>query len=197
VDGPGEGSRIRLFVALGLPACVLEALISWQRSSVSPLAGVRAIAPDALHVTLCFLGTREVAEVDGIARACSVLAGASVADLRLGSPVWLPSTRRPQVLAVHVIDALDAALGDAQAKLARSLAAIGAYEPERRRFLPHVSVGRVRRGTAVAAAGGGRPALEPPPAVRFDGSRVTLFRSWLGNGPARYEALHSVLLGPS
>ena len=57
-----------------------------------------------------------------------------------------------------------------------------------RPFRPHVTVARVRRGP--------RPSrdLPDPPRATFAGEAVTLFRSHLGRGPARYEALERVEL---
>ena len=56
----------------------------------------------SLHLTLCFLGSRPVAEVDALAtgvRSCAERACGS----RLGAPLWLPA-RRPRALAVEVHD---------------------------------------------------------------------------------------------
>ena len=55
---------------------------------------------------------------------------------------------------------------------------------------PHVTVARVRRGAAPRQRG-----LPDAPSASFAGEAVTLYRSWLGGGPARYEALERVPLG--
>jgi 2'-5' RNA ligase len=60
-----------------------------------------------------------------------------------------------------------------------------------------VTVARVREGGGVSGAGRGprRPrALADPPALDFLGVRVTLYRSRLGAGGARYEALRTAEL---
>ena len=76
-----------------------------------------------------------------------------------------------------------------QSQLSAALHAGGFYEPERRPFLGHVTVARVAAGTRP------RPAeVPPPPPQRFDATSVTLYRSWLGSGPARYEALDTIAL---
>jgi 2'-5' RNA ligase len=77
---------------------------------------------------------------------------------------------------------LHAAVGEALA------GAIG-FEPERRRFRPHVTVARVRHGAQPRRTG-----LPDPPQAAFDGEALVLYRSWLGGGPARYEALERVAL---
>jgi 2'-5' RNA ligase len=75
-----------------------------------------------------------------------------------------------------------------QAVLSERLADLGVYEPEQRRFRPHLTVAR---GDRVRVRG--LPAL--PDCGEFTGEAVTLFRSHLGRGGARYEALVSVPLG--
>lgn len=188
-DGATNGQSWRLFVALELPAAVRDALVAWQRAVVGQRRddALRAIDAGALHVTLCFLGMRPAREVPEIAAACDRLAGRAVGALALGSGVWLPR-RRPGVLACEVFDDRGE-LRDAQSLLAGRLRALRALEPEARIFFPHISVARVRRDARVRPAMVGAP--EP---VEFDGASVTLYRSVLGSGPARYESLHQVVL---
>jgi RNA 2',3'-cyclic 3'-phosphodiesterase len=180
--------RARLFVALELPDDVREALAEW-RAAVSGRGGrLRLVPPDALHVTLCFLGWRVVGEIEPIAAALSVVGPAAPVELSLGEPVWLPR-RRPSVLAVELVDG-GGALSDMQASLSAALQAGGWYVPESRPFLAHVTVARVGKGGRAP-----RERLDSPPALQFTGSVVTLYRSRLGAAGARYERLSSVSLG--
>lgn len=168
---------------------------------------LRPVSSDSLHVTLCFLGWRRLGEAPPIAAAMDSAVGSlasfAPARLSLGSALWLPP-RRPRVLAVQLADHAGT-LGRVQATLSETLADGGWYRPERRPFLAHVTVGRVRarergadardaRGTRGPRGTQGRrpPALTDPPALDFLGSRVTLYRSRLTAGGARYEALHTV-----
>ena len=214
-----EGASARLFVALDLPAPVRETLLRWRAPllTASPDA-LRPVPAEALHVTLCFLGSRPLAAVDAIAAAvlaaCRAAAGGSGAAaggvdataggsraaagggdagalpgaLALGAPLWLPR-RRPHALAVAVDDG-DGALGALQRTLALALAGGGWLRAEQRPFLPHVTVARVRRGGDPRALA--RRPLDGPPAAPFTGAAVTLYRSRLGGGGARYEALARV-----
>jgi len=193
-----EGASARLFVALDLPAPVRETLLRWRAPllAASPDA-LRPVPAEALHVTLCFLGSRPLAAVDAIAAAvlaaCRAAAGGGDAGalpgaLALGAPLWLPR-RRPHALAVAVDDG-DGALGALQRTLALALAGGGWLRAEQRPFLPHVTVARVRRGGDPRALA--RRPLDGPPAAPFTGAAVTLYRSRLGGGGARYEALARV-----
>jgi 2'-5' RNA ligase len=186
--------RARLFVALELPVDSRRALARWRDQAVRGLSGVRPVADESLHVTLCFLGWVAVEDVDAVASVCAVVDGAPVARLRVGRGIWLPS-RRPRVLAVELED-LGGALAGVQRALAEALAAGGWYEPEQRPFLAHVTVARVGRGARLPRGGAGAGAgLGEPGDLEFTGSIVTLFRSRLSQAAARYEALASVRLG--
>jgi RNA 2',3'-cyclic 3'-phosphodiesterase len=149
---------------------------------------VRLVDSASLHVTLCFLGARPAAEVGEITAACRAAAsGLPAPALVVGDALWLP-LRRPRVLTITLAD--DAGrLAAVQSALARTLLAGGFYEPEPRPFLAHVTVARVQREGR--ARGIELPTPEP---VRFSAEQVTLYRSRLGGGPARYEALAGVSL---
>jgi RNA 2',3'-cyclic 3'-phosphodiesterase len=181
--------RLRLFVALELPEAVREELVGWRSEALRPVPGLRLVAPEALHVTLCFLGSRPASDVDAVLGACGAVAGLPPCPLRLGEAVWLPP-RRPGVLAVDVVD-VEGRLAEVQAELSRALAAGGWYVPESRPFRAHVTVARVGRGARVPRG----VQVRPPPELGFEGGCVTLFRSRPGPGGARYEGLGTVALG--
>jgi len=180
--------RVRLFVALELPEHVREALVKWRAGALRGGEGLRLIAPEALHVTLCFLGWRGAQEIEPIAAACAPIGAEPALELALGDAVWLPA-RRPRVLAVELEDG-GAALARVQAEVSDALQAGGWYTPEARPFLGHVTVTRVRSGARVRAR-----ELPAPPRLGFRGSTVSLFRSVLRPGGARYERLRAVRLG--
>ena len=174
----GRGPRVRLFAALDVPEAVREELASWAARVGGPIERLRLLAPESLHVTLAFLGWRGEEEAGPI--------GALVADcarpvpaLALGGAAWLPP-RRARVLAAEVGDR-DGALAALQASVSEALAEHAGYEPERRAYRPHVTVARARGELRRP------PDVEPPAPLEFDGAAVTLYRSRLGRGGARYE----------
>jgi RNA 2',3'-cyclic 3'-phosphodiesterase len=183
-----SAGQARLFIALQLPDRVREALVRWRSEALHDPLGLRLIAPDHLHVTLCFLGWRGVGEIDEIRGASGIVAGEPVAELRLSEPLWLPR-RRPRVLAVALEDP-DGVLANTQETLSRGLQEGGWYTPERRPFRPHVTVARVATGARV------RPhPLPAPPELAVRGSRIALYRSLLGPRGAQYEPLATIELG--
>jgi 2'-5' RNA ligase len=168
-----EGARLRLFVALDLPQHVREALAAWRSEVVRRIPELRSVAHDALHVTLCFLGSQPAGEEKEIAAACeTALGGARSPQLGLDLGLWLPP-RRPRVLATRLDDPSQA-LARIQARVASALCNGGWYTPEKRPFLPHVTVDLAQ--------------------LRFAASAVTLYRSRLQRSGARYEPLARVLL---
>jgi 2'-5' RNA ligase len=178
---------VRLFVALDLPDVLRGHLLGWGAHALSDIPGVRLQRPEAMHVTLCFLGEQPVAEVEAIAGAMHAAVGRRTElTLTPGAPIWLPA-RRPRVAAIEVADA-GGDLAVLQAGVSAGLAGGGWYEPERRPFLAHVTVARIGRN-------GPRQPPElptPPPAVSAAGRSVSLYRSHTGASGARYEAVATV-----
>lgn len=176
----------RLFAALDLPTPVRDTLGGFGRAAAADDFALRAVRDDALHVTLAFLGHRALDDIDP-AREAVRAAAAPVPDLSLGDALWL-APRRPHVLTVEVADATGALMALQERVVAALVDAVG-YEPDHRRFRPHVTVARVRHGARPRRTG-----LPDAPSASFAGEALTLYRSWLGGGPARYEALERVPL---
>jgi 2'-5' RNA ligase len=179
---------VRLFVALELPARTRTQLVSWRSEAVGDRDDLRLVAASALHVTLAFLGSRPVSEVDAIALAVSgAVAGLPAARLRVAGVKGVPP-RRPRLFALDLSD-VGAGAARVQAAVAGALAGGGFYEPERRPFWPHVTIARVRSGASRVG-----PITLAPPEVEFRASQVTLYRSRLSPRGASYEALGRVRL---
>lgn len=175
-------------MALELPVSVRGVLSRWQSEALGNQPGLRSVAADSLHVTLCFLGATPGGRVGDVVAACETVPRRMLRGLSLGEVMWLPSARRAQVLAVEIQDGHGDFLR-LRSALAEALVRAGVFSPEKRAFLGHVTVARVRRGQ--------RPAhgqLAAPRVAPFDGRLITLYRSHLGGGPARYEPLHQISL---
>jgi RNA 2',3'-cyclic 3'-phosphodiesterase len=174
--------RIRLFCALRLPAGTVERLVDWQGEELAGVRGIRPVPGEHLHVTLAFLGHRPIGELEAIVGALrEAAAGAQRPRLSLRG---YRETRSVGMLTFDDEDDRAAALaGDLHARLE----ALGVYEPERRRWLPHVTVLRFRE----------RPRLEPalPQLEPFVTSDAAAYLSRLRRGGAQYEVLESMALG--
>ena len=178
----------RLFIAVSLGDEERRTLVAWAREAVGGDRGMRVVAAEQVHLTLAFLGHRPHDEIGPLAELVESFAGRPIPPLSSGAALWL-SPRRPHVLTVAVNDETDA-LGSLHASVWDGLEDLG-FEREERRFRPHLTVARVRHGWSAPTA----LALPPTPALDLDVRSVTLMRSFLGGGPARYEALAHGTLG--
>jgi 2'-5' RNA ligase len=175
-------------VAVDPPTSVCLELARWGRGAVSAARAsggeLRLLEHELLHVTLCFLGERPVGEIEAIGQAVAACA-APVGELSLGAPLWLPP-RRPRTLAVELHDDERGALQALRDEVVQALAGVCDFEPERRRFRPHITVARMRAQNAPRDR-----ALPATPALSFVPRALVLYRSWLSRSAASYEALVS------
>jgi RNA 2',3'-cyclic 3'-phosphodiesterase len=199
-----RGAAARLFVAVDPPAAVREALALWVRGAAAGLglragrgAGqpLRLLEPDALHLTLCFLGSRPIEEISSIGSALSACAP-HTGELSVGAPLWLPP-RRPRTLAVEIHDGAGE-LHRLHETVTDCISEASGWEPERRRFRAHITVARMRASTARnrGSAGAG-PRLPATPQLRFTPESIVLYRSWLSPAGATYEAIATSALVPA
>jgi 2'-5' RNA ligase len=171
---------------MDLPEDARADLAEWRADAFTGRADVRLVGPEALHMTLVFLGYKPEKEIPRIAELMR-------ASVPAGEPPELAATgvkpvppRRPRLFALDLDDddgravAVHAALSDA-------FAAEKLYVPEKRPFWPHVTLARVKRG-AVA----GPLEAPPPPSAPWRADAVTLYRSTLLPQGARYDALERV-----
>jgi 2'-5' RNA ligase len=178
----GGGERIRIFCALDLPDEARQCLVGWQHAELGDVPGVRPVSPENMHVTLAFLGSIDAEDVPTVARALGAVAAAARPP-ELG---WGRYRETPSVGMVELDDRGGRAAALAGA-LHEGLEALGLYEPERRRWLPHVTVFRFRERPRLDPAGLGPGTWVP--------SDAALYHSVLRSAGAQYEILESFALG--
>jgi 2'-5' RNA ligase len=132
---------LRLFVACDLPGDGLAAITDWQRAELAPHAELRAVR--TLHLTLAFLGNVGAERVPDITGALGALAIPRL-EAAVSEPLFLPERGRKHVVALRLDDP-SGALVTLQRDVSEALRQIGAYTPEKRPWLPHVTVARYRR----------------------------------------------------
>jgi 2'-5' RNA ligase len=188
-ERPGS-PRARLFLALDLPESARGEILAWRDGALGGRDELRLLQPEALHVTLVFLGWQYEKDVARIAAtAFEPLAGLPVSPLAARALRPIPP-RGPARLFALDLDDLAGGATAVQAASAEALAAAGLYEPEKRPFWPHLTLARVKRGRRVR----GIEAPEPP-AEPFESAIVTLYRSTLHPQGAVYEPLERHALG--
>lgn len=160
----------------------MAGIVAWQGGVLSRREGLRIVGEANLHVTLTFLGHRPAGELPGIVEALRRAAGDA-------EPPLLSVRGYRETRSVGMLTFDDE--GGRAVALARDLhgrlEALGVYEPERRRWLPHVTVVRFRE----------RPRLRPdvPELEPFVPSDAAAFLSRLRPAGAQYEVLESVPVG--
>jgi len=188
-----KSPRARLFVALDLPDRVRAGIVEWGRGALADRA-LRPVGPESLHITLAFLGylpEKEISRLGEIVEA----SGGRAPSISLGDPVPRPDRGRPRLFALPAESPDTIAL---RAGIEERLVAARLYKSEKRPFWPHVTVARVRREErgSQRPASVSRPPGELPKDLlqRFDGVRMTLYRSELQPLGAHYTQLAQVEL---
>lgn len=184
---------LRLFVAIVLPAPILErlAVIQQQVRADTPHGVVRWVDPHGIHLTLKFLGDAPASQQPELERALSeAVVGRAPFELVLSDLGCFPSERRPRVVWVGVAGALRElhALRDA---VERTISPLG-YPTEDRPFSPHLTLGRVRReasASQTALLGGVVMGTRQTDNQAWRVTSVSLMRSELNPGGATYTEL--------
>jgi len=179
--------RIRLFCALTLPDEIVDAILDWQVGLPKGVVGLpdrrfRPVPPDNLHVTLAFLGHRPRRDVEPVGAELEAAA-------RVSGPIRLAvrGYRETRSVGMLVLDDAGGAAAALAADLHARLERIGVYTPERRPWLPHLTVVRFRE----------RPRLHPelPRLGEVSPSGAAVYHSVLRPTGARYVVLEEFALG--
>jgi 2'-5' RNA ligase len=193
-DLPGR----RLFVAVPLPpetTASIAALVDRVRAAGVPGGGrdVRWVRLDGLHLTLRFIGPTLDDRVDAARAAVRTAArSADPFDISIGGAGAFPPSGRPRALWLGLREGVAELAGLARG-VDRALADAGwAFDPKP--FRAHLTLAR---SDGIPAGGAIADRLVEAAAdleVRFRASRIGLFESLTGGGPARYEPLETVEL---
>lgn len=188
--GRKQGHLVRSFVAIPLPEPVQVATAALTVDLAGRPGGdaVRWARSEGYHVTLRFLGNVPADRLEALGE-CVALAAESIDpfEIQVGAPHPFPPGRRPKVIALSVTPAEP--LAELAARLDEAVLPLG-FEPEARRFQPHITLGRIRNRRFPKLDGVDSPSAAPWP-VR----EIVLFRSDLERHGARYAALARCPLG--
>ena len=189
---------MRLFVGVELDdaqraACAAAAGELQRQLSGLRRFNLRCIAAENLHITLWFLGELKEDSADRVMEALKAPWNVEPFTMTIAGAGAFPPAGPPRIVWLGVAEGA-APLEQAYRDLAVRFGAIG-FEPERRAYHPHVTIGRVKEADRAASIKA-RDVLR-----QFDvsaGSRrvtnITLFRSRLSPHGSRYEPLLRVPL---
>ncbi|MGE5285383.1 MAG: RNA 2',3'-cyclic phosphodiesterase [Actinomycetota bacterium] len=187
---------MRLFLGIGLPAEVREAIASATALVRGLHAPVAWTAPKNLHITLNFLGDVSPGRVAVVERSMRIVAsGIGPFSLTAEGGGAFPGTRNPRVLWVGFLEPLEL-VRQLQQNMENALSGDG-FPREDRPFHPHITVGRTRGALPpawgerfVQTLSGKGFGVVPVPSF-------TLYESRLGPGGAVYTPLRDFRLeGP-
>jgi 2'-5' RNA ligase len=179
---------MRLFVAIEVPEGPREEIRRRLQAVRGQLPPARWVDPEAIHLTLIFLGAIDEAALPALSAA---LAGAAAAhppfSLALVGGGTFPPRRPARVawIGVEAGPTLAALQADVSAAAVR---AVG-YEPESRPYHPHLTLARCPENWPRPAIETFAAAFSGPVGEPFQVSRVALFESQLGKGGARYRVV--------
>ena len=187
-------SKRRLFIALPLPDNIKELLKQQQEAlhRIVPFRSVRWSNPQTLHLTLLFLGYIEERNLGLIRQSLDFGCRKHRSfTLRTAEPSAFPSLQRPSILYTGV--AGDTPLLTA---LVNSIAEqlVGLYKPDKRRFKPHLTLGRVLKPDTVEKVTEALVTIPPFGPASWKVVEVVLYASTLSSGGAKHEALNHVRL---
>lgn len=148
---PRPPATLRTFVALSLSPEVrraIEALQDQLKRRIAarrlPAGVVRWVDPEIIHLTLHFLGDILPERGGPITTALTVVArNIPHFEFQCGGLGVFPSLNRPQVIWVGVQDPTSWLMLLHEA-VEEALASLG-FQPEQRRFSPHLTLGRIQR----------------------------------------------------
>ena len=193
-DAIAEGTEKIVFVALVVPDGTASRLAEAQEHLRQLNLPIRWSLADGLHLTLKYLGSvrsSQIAEISQVVRQ-SAIASPSL-NLQATHLGVFPNWRKPRVLWAGVAGDLDL-LGTLQHKLEQSLQTLG-FEPEKRQFRPHITLGRPKSLSSAALQNLSRHTKEQSLAApTWQVTSVALMESLPGPKGRRYVVLQDFTL---
>ena len=191
---------LRSFIAVEVPTEIQSAIAhstaSLKNSLPKPL--VRWVAPQNVHLTLKFLGDVSPTKLEQLAMTLKGEAALlGMFSLSVGGLGAFPTARRARVIwiGLEAPPALEA--------LRRGVEAVAAqqgYDPEKRPFSPHLTIGRVGQNASAADVVricNGIEAAKIGALGTFRVGAVHIFKSDLQPGGSVYIHLYALSLKPS
>ncbi len=190
--------RIRTFIAIELDESIKDELTKLQEQlkGKAPQGSVRWVRPGGIHLTLKFLGNVPADQIEEIARALQKSCqGFAPFSLSCGGLGCFPNLKRPRVVWVGIQEETGT-LAQLHKAIEENVAPLG-YPPEKRKFSPHLTLGRVQKRVGSGdrrRLGELVETLEIGTLGQMEVRSVNLMRSDLRPGGAVYTRLAEVKL---
>ncbi len=142
---------VRSFIAVPLPPSIAKSATRLLANLKHEDDGIRWVPTDNLHLTLKFLGDVNNRELPAVCQAIrKVCADFDPFPLEFSGTRALPSLEKARVLCVGVRDESET-LTTMVGRLEKQMADLG-FKPEPRDYVPHLTLGRVRKTSSRASA---------------------------------------------
>lgn len=186
---------IRAFIAVDPSEDVVRNLSATVKSLEKRTTGFRWVRPEAIHLTLRFLGEIEedlVATIDGrLAPLAGSFGPISLAAAGLG---FFPRPENPRIVWAGLTGEIDR-LADLQKRVQEAVEDLPVHQEKERDFTPHLTLARIPN---FRGASGVPAVLQAAPAAdfgAFTADRLFLYKSRLTPEGARYTKLKEYPLG--
>jgi len=185
---------IRAFLAIDLPENYLVGLTAVQDYLKKSGADVRWTKVSSIHLTLKFFGDISEDQVETITVAASPITGVTPAFSLKGQGVGtFPNPKSPRVIWLGLSGETEI-LASLVQDLEQALAPLG-FPPEKRKFTPHLTLGRVRSSQGREVLGRLLQSVPLPDFQDFQVEHLVLYRSTLRPQGALYTPLEKIALG--
>lgn len=135
---------MRTFIAIGLPLNLRRKLDRISQDLRRKCSGVKWVDPEKIHLTLKFLGNVEVEKLPRIKAVLDeVTRHHCPIKVEVGGLGCFPNLRRPRVIWVGIKNQ-EEKLGKLAKDIEDKLAELG-FQPEKRKFNGHLTLGRVKK----------------------------------------------------
>jgi 2'-5' RNA ligase len=138
--------KIRTFIAIELDESIKDGLTKLQErlKGKAPRGSVRWVRSEGIHLTLKFLGDVPADQIEEITTALQKSCqGVASFSLSCGGMGCFPNLNRPRVVWVGIQEETGT-LAQLKKAIEGNVAPLG-YPTEKRKFSPHLTLGRVQR----------------------------------------------------
>ncbi len=136
-------NKIRSFIAIEIPAPIIDKIKTVQTELKSLDADVRWVKPESIHLTLKFLGDVEEGRVERISQVLArKTENENIMPVELKGLGVFPHFRNPRVVWAGIRDE-ERRLVSFQKIMEKGLKSVG-FKPEKRSFSPHLTLGRFK-----------------------------------------------------
>ncbi|MCH7586932.1 MAG: RNA 2',3'-cyclic phosphodiesterase [Chloroflexi bacterium] len=143
---------MRIFIAINLSHILREklGLLTEKLKVELGQKHIRWVKPGGMHLTLKFIGETPSEQVDGIMNTIAEIAKKTNRfEMHVSGLGCLPDCDRPRVISIDLVEP-SGELRILHKRLEAELIKVG-IKSDRREFHPHLTLGRIRRGTSLIA----------------------------------------------